>query len=53
MKEWFWEQVDKLFDGSGEVPQQMASSVLVNELIQNTYTVIAWEHVVKASRPGY
>jgi len=53
MKDWFREQVDTLFDGRDEVPQQTSLSALVNELIQNTYTVIAWEHVARAFRPSY
>jgi hypothetical protein len=53
MKDWFREQVELLFDGSEIVPQQTVISALINELIQNTYTVIAWEHVARALRPGY
>jgi len=53
MKDWFREQVDTMFDGSNRVPQQTSFSALFNELIQNTYTVIAWGHVARAFRPGY
>jgi hypothetical protein len=28
-------------------------SKLVADLIENTYTVINWEHVARAFRPGY
>jgi hypothetical protein len=45
--------VDTLFDGPDEVAQPTALSALVNELIQNTYKVIAWEHVARAFRADY
>lgn len=51
MKDWFQEQVDALFNGCNE-PPQLALSALAHELIQNTYAVIAWEHVARAFRPG-
>src|SRR5690348_16020960 len=52
VKGWFTEQVDVLFNGGDGVPQATFSA-LVNELIQNTYAVIAWPHVARAFRPGY
>jgi hypothetical protein len=52
VKGWFTEQVDTLYNGCYENPQ-LALSALVNELIQNTYAVIAWQHVARAFRPGY
>jgi hypothetical protein len=52
MKDWFREQVDTLFDGVEVVPQHTVISVLVAELLQNTYKLIAWEHVARAFRPG-
>lgn len=52
MKDWFREQVDTVFDGSDEVPQQTSLSALVNEFIQDTYKMIAWEHVARAFRPA-
>jgi hypothetical protein len=53
MKDWFREQVDTLFDGVEVVPQQPVILALAAELLQNTYTLIAWEHVARAFRPGY
>ena len=53
MKDWFREQIDMLFNGTDEVSEQTALLALVNELMQNTYMVIAWEHVARAFRPGY
>lgn len=53
MKDWFREQVDMVFDGSERVPRQTAFSALFNELIQDTYKVIAWGHVARAFRPEY
>ncbi len=53
MKDWFREQVDTLFDGVKVVPRQAVITALVAELLQNTYTLIAWEHVARAFRPGY
>ena len=53
MKDWFREQVDTLFDGVEVVPEQTVIVALVAELLQNTYTLIAWEHVARAFRPGY
>jgi len=53
MKDWFREQVDTLFDGVEAVPEPTVIVALVAELFQNTYTLIAWEHVARAFRPGY
>ena len=53
MKDWFRERVDRWFDGSDDVAEQTALSALVAELLQNTYTLIAWEHVARTFRPGY
>ncbi len=53
MKDWFREQVDTLFDGVEVVPEQTVIVTLVAELLQNTYTLITWEHVARAFRPGY
>lgn len=50
MKDWFRERVDALFDSSERIPQQTALPALVRELIQETYKVIAWEHVARAFR---
>jgi hypothetical protein len=50
MKDWFREQMDALFDGSESFSQPTASSALINELIQETDRVIAWEHVARAFR---
>ena len=47
MKDWFREQLDTLFDGVEVIPQQSVVSALVAELFQNTYTLIAWEHVAR------
>lgn len=52
MKDCFREQVDVLFDGSERVPHQTALSALINELIQETYKVIAWAHLARAFRPA-
>jgi hypothetical protein len=53
MKDWFREQLDTFFDGVEVVPQQPVILALVAELLQNTYMLIAWEHVARAFRPGY
>jgi hypothetical protein len=53
MKDWLREHVDTLFDGVEVVPEQTVIVALVAELLQNTYTLIAWEHVARAFRPGY
>ena len=53
MKDWFREQVDTLFAGVEVVPEPTVIVALVAELLQNTYTLIAWEHIARAFRPGY
>ena len=53
MQDWFREQVDTLFDKSDLFPLPMGLAALVNELLQQTYTVIVWEHVARAFRPSY
>ena len=53
MKEWFQEEVDTLFQWRENFPQQTRMSALVNELLQQTYRVIVWQHVARAFRPGY
>jgi len=52
VKSWFTEQVDALFNGSDKI-HHPALSALVNELIQNTYAVIAWQQVARAFRADY
>ena len=52
--EWFREDVDEWFNAP--LPQrQQASAVwmLVYNLIQNVYGMVAWEHVARAFQPGY
>ena len=53
MQDWFREQVDTLFERSDLFPLPMGIAALVNELLQQTYTVVAWEHVARAFRPMY
>jgi hypothetical protein len=53
MQAWFREEVDTLFQWRENFPQQTGMSALVNELLQQTYKVIAWQHVARAFRPGY
>jgi hypothetical protein len=54
LKEWFRVQVDAWIDLPASRRQRsLPISVLVYSLIQNTYTVIYWEHVAEAFRPGY
>ena len=50
MQEWFREQVESLFADRDELPQLSVLSALVNQLIENTYSVIAWEHVARSFR---
>ncbi|HJT56979.1 MAG TPA: hypothetical protein VJ761_10820 [Ktedonobacteraceae bacterium] len=52
MQGWFREQVETLFDGHDGLPQLSVLSALVNQLIENASTVIAWEHVARAFRLG-
>ena len=54
VKYWFEVQVNAWVDASAIRRQKSASiSELVSGLIQNTYTLIHWEHVARAFRPGY
>ena len=53
MKAWFREEVDTLFQWRENFPQQTGMSALVNELLQQTYKVIVWQHVARAFRPEY
>ena len=51
---WFEVQVDAWVDASALRRQKNVSiSELVSGLIQNTYTLINWEHVARAFRPWY
>ncbi len=53
MQGWFRDEVDTLFQWRENFPQQTGMSALVNELLQQTYKVVAWEHVARAFRPEY
>jgi len=54
VKNWFEVQVDAWVDTSAVHRRKNVSiSRLASDLIQNTYSVIAWEHVARAFRPGY
>ena len=53
MQDWFREQVDTLFERRDMFPQTMGMAALVNELLQQAYAVVAWEHVARAFRPMY
>jgi hypothetical protein len=54
VKNWFEVQVDAWVEASAIHRRKNASiSRLVSDLIQNTYSVIAWEHVARAFRPDY
>ena len=54
VKYWFETQVNTWVDASAIRRQRNVSiSELVSGLIQNTYTLINWEHVARAFRPGY
>ncbi len=54
LKDWFSVQVDAWIDLPATRRQRnLPISVLVYSLIQNTYTVIYWEHVAEAFREGY
>ena len=54
VKYWFETQVNAWIDASALRRQRNTSiSELVWGLIQNTYTLIHWEHVARAFRPGY
>jgi hypothetical protein len=54
LKDWFEAQVNAWVDAPAVRRQQNAViSVMVYNLIQNTYTVIDWDHVARAFQPGY
>ena len=54
IKDWFEAQINAWIDASAVRRQHNATiSVVVYTLIQNTYTVINWEHVAEAFREGY
>ena len=54
LREWLRVQVDAWIDLPATQRQRILSiSVLVYSLIQNTYTVIYWEHVAEAFREEY
>jgi len=54
LHEWFRECVDEWFNAPLPHRQQSpAVWMLVHNLIQNVYGVVAWEHVARAFRPGY
>ncbi len=54
IKDWFEVQINAWFDASAVRRQQNRTiSVVVYTLIQNTYTLINWEHVARAFQPGY
>ena len=54
IKDWFEVQINAWIDASAVRRQHNATiSVVVYNLIQNTYTVINWEHVARAFQPGY
>ena len=54
VKDWFEAQVNAWVDASALRQQRnMSISELVSGLIHNTYTLIYWEHVARAFRPGY
>ncbi len=53
-KDWVTEQVDTWIDAPAAHAQKHAPiSVLARGLIQNTYTVVSWEHVARAFRADY
>ena len=54
LKDWFEAQINAWIDTSAIRRQRNAViSMVVYTLIQNTYTVINWEHVARAFQPGY
>jgi hypothetical protein len=54
IKDWFEVQIDAWIDASAVRRQRNSViSVVVYNLMQNTYTVINWEHVARAFQPGY
>lgn len=54
LQDWFEIQIDAWIDTSAANRQRQAAiTLLAHGLIQNTYTVIFWEHVARAFRPDY
>src|SRR5207302_1646877 len=54
LKDWFEAQMNAWIDTSAIRRQRNAViSMVVYTLIQNTYTVINWDHVARAFQPGY
>jgi hypothetical protein len=54
VKDWFELQLDTWIEAPAVHREPHAPlSVLYQSLIQNTYAVIAWEHVARAFRPEY
>jgi hypothetical protein len=54
LKDWFEVQVDTWMTSPAARQQTHAAiSVLCQHLVQNTYSVIAWEHVARGFRSGY
>ncbi len=54
LKDWFEEQVDIWISSPAARYQQNAPiSVLAHGLIQNTYSLISWDHVARAFRADY
>ena len=54
LKDWFEAQINAWIDTSAIRRQRNAViSMVVYTLIQNTYTVINWDHVARAFQPGY
>jgi hypothetical protein len=54
LKDWFEAQINAWIDAPAVRRQQNATiSVVAYTLIQNTSTVINWEHVAEAFREGY
>ena len=54
LKDWFEVHINGWIDAPAVRRQHNAAiSVVVYTLIQNTCTVINWEHVARAFQPGY
>jgi len=54
LKDWFEVQVDAWIAAPASRQWKRSPiSAVASDLIQNTYTLIFWEHVARAFRPGY
>ena len=54
LRGWFEAQINAWVDAPAVRRQHNAAiSVVVYTLIQNTYTVINWDHVARAFQPAY